>query len=400
MVWSANGSSSAAAAGASFGASAGSQDVPMADSSSSPSTNSTISQVSQQTFREGARTESPPNMGHSGVDVQMDKASPPSGNSSLQAAAAAPNPLQNVNMERGKRVLAVMSNGKPYVLEGLFINQILFQGTVTNEPQNEGFFNGTVNGALGEGTWTSTDSRGVYNGFFLNKKIHGKGHYEYVDASGERTIYDGFFSNGGFTTGHVTNMKHGNGRYTGSMMNNVFWGEGTYREGNLLKTGVFENGRLIKGHVENLIVVESPQVKYSGPIENGREHGRGVSFSGGRKMEAVWEFGQFLDQVVTVSSEKWKMRYVIKNGKSDYSYIEVNFPDGSSYRGQGGEKGIFHGEGEVLTASGTKMKGNWVNGKKNGYFECINKAGFSYRQFWLDDVLQEDDWKDWKCFLA
>lgn len=355
------------------------QDVSMtpAQSTSSPSTDSAISQISQQSFQ-GRSHGSSPDVPHQ-LDVEMTEGSTASSRGPFAPQVVQQQPT--LQFTSGTRSI-IVGIGINYIREGTFLNDELVWGRVTNQPMKNGFLSGELRKENGKtvinGIWIA--SQATYNGFVVNGEFEGSGKYKFINANGQEITFTGQFQDGKFLRGTVTNLQIGNGYYSGELSNAEPNGVGRYQEGNLVREGFFENGKLMRGKVENE-PTDVPQTTFSGNIENGNKQGRGVLNTSDRKLEGIWVQGK-LEGPVLITLNGSKMTFNFRNGVADLSYVEILFNDKSAYIGSGKLNGLMHGRGVLTLPDGTKMEGFWEDGQKNGVFLCTFRDGRKHFELW------------------
>lgn len=180
--------------------------------------------------------------------------------------------------------------------------------------------------------------------FLFNSPSFSKGNCvsgDCINGSGRMTFsngdkFEGDFKNGQPTYGKVT-LTNGD-EYFGELKNNLFDGAGSFTkkmgEGLYIREGLYKNGQL---NGRGMITLPDGN-KYQGNFVNGKLEGKGTyTFKGG-----VYE-GEFKNNM--------------QNGHGVTTY-----ESGDVYIGEwNNDKGI--GEVIIIRANGTKVKGNWENGK-------------------------------------
>ncbi|KAG5479127.1 hypothetical protein LSCM1_02979 [Leishmania martiniquensis] len=209
----------------------------------------------------------------------------------------------------------------------------------------------------GAGTYHSGEHRLLYQGSWLDDKLHGKG--ELVEPEG---VYVGEF---------VENTLHGYGEYV-------------YNDGHVYK------GDWVCGLYEGSGTYIYPSgTKYEGGWLRGREHGRGTKWcSNGDVYIGEWMHGMphghgsLTSNCSTAARVTGQWRYGSLHGQATCS-----FADGSYYVGEW-QRGRFHGRGtyESTDASGElrRYTGAYVNGKRHGYGAYTSSA-VSYTGEWMQD---------------
>ncbi|KAG5505504.1 hypothetical protein GH5_03533 [Leishmania sp. Ghana 2012 LV757] len=209
----------------------------------------------------------------------------------------------------------------------------------------------------GTGTYHSGECHLLYQGSWLDDKLHGKG--ELVEPEG---MYVGEF---------VENTLHGYGEYVyndghvyrGDWVCGLYEGNGTY---------IYPSG-----------------TKYEGGWLRGREHGRGTKwFSNGDVYIGEWMHGMphghgsFTSSCSTAARVTGQWRYGSLDGQAT-----CVFADGSCYIGEW-QRGRFHGRGtyEVTCANGDLQRytGAYANGKRHGYGE-YSSSTVSYAGEWVQN---------------
>lgn len=209
----------------------------------------------------------------------------------------------------------------------------------------------------GTGTYHSAEYHLLYQGSWLDDKLHGKG--ELVEPEG---VYTGEF---------VENALHGYGEYV-------------YNDGHVYK------GDWVSGLYEGNGTYFYPSgAKYEGGWLRGREHGRGTRwFSNGDVYIGEWMHGMphghgsFNSTCSTAARVTGQWRYGSLHGAAT-----CVFADGSHYVGEW-QRGRFHGRGtyEVPCANGELQRytGVYANGKRHGYGEYTSST-VSYTGEWVHD---------------
>ncbi|KAG5505013.1 hypothetical protein JKF63_04460 [Porcisia hertigi] len=209
----------------------------------------------------------------------------------------------------------------------------------------------------GTGTYHSAEYHVLYQGSWLDDKMHGKG--ELVEPEG---VYTGDF---------VENSLHGYGEYV-------------YDDGHVYK------GDWVRGLYEgNGTYLYPSGTKYEGGWLRGCEHGRGTKwFSNGDVYIGEWRhgmphgYGSFTSSCSTAARVTGQWRYGSLHGKAT-----CVFADGSHYVGEW-QRGRFHGSGtyEVPDANGELQRytGAYENGKRHGYGEYTSST-VSYAGEWVQD---------------
>ncbi|KAG5501736.1 hypothetical protein JIQ42_05588 [Leishmania sp. Namibia] len=209
----------------------------------------------------------------------------------------------------------------------------------------------------GTGTYHSGECHLLYQGSWLDDKLHGKG--ELVEPEG---MYVGEF---------VENTLHGYGEYVyndghvyrGDWVCGLYEGNGTY---------IYPSG-----------------TKYEGGWLRGREHGRGTKwFSNGDVYIGEWMHGMphghgsFTSSCSSAARVTGQWRYGSLDGQAT-----CVFADGSCYVGEW-QRGRFHGRGtyEVTCANGELQRytGAYANGKRHGYGE-YSSSTVSYAGEWVQN---------------
>ncbi|KAK7198742.1 MORN repeat [Novymonas esmeraldas] len=209
----------------------------------------------------------------------------------------------------------------------------------------------------GTGTYHSGDFSLLYQGSWLDDKLHGKG--ELVEPEG---VYSGEF---------VENTLHGYGEYV-------------YNDGHVYK------GDWVCGLYEGSGTYLYPSgTKYEGGWLRGCEHGRGTKwFSNGDVYIGEWMHGMphgngsLSSSCSTAARVSGQWRYGSLHGQAT-----CVFADGSHYVGEW-RRGRFHGHGtyEVPRSTGEvrRYTGAYENGKRHGYGEYTS-ATVSYAGEWVRD---------------
>eukprot|EP01016_Furgasonia_blochmanni_P003201 TRINITY_DN11255_c0_g1_i5.p1 TRINITY_DN11255_c0_g1~~TRINITY_DN11255_c0_g1_i5.p1 ORF type:complete len:621 (-),score=70.11 TRINITY_DN11255_c0_g1_i5:256-2076(-) len=216
-----------------------------------------------------------------------------------------------------------------------------------------------VDGKL-EGKGHAEQEDGVYDGYYLNNKEHGKGIKIYKDGSS----YDGEWKDG-YAQGRGTfksfdgsvyigeferGLKQGRGtkkfpegdRYEGEWREDVMWGYGTMiyaptdpmSKKNVQYTGQWKFGVF---HGQGLIVYENGSF-YEGNWENGLRHGEG------KEVIVVKEKTDEREALVDTYIGQFE-------NDQPHGYGIMNRHDGSCYKGQW-YKGKRQGKGELKTETG------------------------------------------------
>lgn len=295
-------------------------------------------------------------------------------------------------------------------VKGIFENGKLKEGDVPTSPPslrrvekelfNNGAFTGTINANYREGIWEGPSV--VYRGQFFNDLIHGRGIYIYSEGD-LKSSYEGIFQNGQFYTGVVENMRHEGGLYSGHMENGRLNGGGIFKKGNLVSRGIFVNGSLKEGEVENMpCVAANHQGVYTGPVVNFVPKGSGV-FAHVKDNYTLSYEGEFDGGIL---NGRGTYKYAINNGptcilkgvfqngnfRSGYVENDLTCPSepGALFTGTY-ENGERHGVGRLVWNNGSVLEGKWTNGKRDSLFICRDKGGKNlYRETWKDGVLIKD----------
>ena len=182
-------------------------------------------------------------------------------------------------------------------------------------------------------------SSGVYSGYTLNGKRHGKGIYSLKNGD----IYEGDF---------LEDLFHGQGKYTKK--------DGSIYEGEFCKGKMQGNGKLITKEGDS----------FEGFFSDDRFSGNGYinyRFSDGRYYQ-----GKVIENKIT-------------------GFGEMTFPNAGKYTGEF-MNGRFHGKGELLFGDGTIFKGEFINGEIAGSGIIIKKKGKTIQgnnAVWLAEKLRK-----------
>ena len=186
-------------------------------------------------------------------------------------------------------------------------------------------------------------SDGVYSGYMVNGKRHGKG--TFILNNGD--VYEGDFSE---------DLFHGHGKYTKI--------DGSFYEGEFFNGNMHGKGK----------ITYADQCVYEGDFYDGKHHGQGkfIHYNGGF-YEGEYCFGKW--------NGKGRMSY--PDGKiyeGDFcdgkiqGYGKMFFPNSGEYTGEF-KDGRFHGKGELRFDDGTTFKGTFENGEIIETGTIIRKNG-------------------------
>ncbi|KPA85789.1 hypothetical protein ABB37_00139 [Leptomonas pyrrhocoris] len=209
----------------------------------------------------------------------------------------------------------------------------------------------------GTGTYHNSDFQILYQGSWLDDRVHGKG--ELVEPEG---VYTGEF---------VENTLHGYGEYV-------------YNDGHVYK------GDWVRGLYEgNGVYLYPSGTKYEGGWLRGCEHGRGTKwFSNGDVYIGEWVHGMphgngtLTSTCSTATRVSGQWRYGSLHGQAT-----CTFSNGSYYTGEW-QRGRFHGQGTYEFSSANseehRYTGAFVNGRRHGYGEYVSPT-VTYAGQWVQD---------------
>ena len=217
------------------------------------------------------------------------------------------------------------------------------------------------------------DGGDVFEGYFLNKKKHGRG--KYIWANGD--IFDGNWVDGKRTgKGRITwsNGASFDGEWKDNQMSE---GKYTFPDGEIYN-GSFQNGKK-EGYGKQVFPNGE---KYEGQWHDGKKHGRGTyTWADGDTYEGDWKDGK-----------RCGRGKLIQYGKSPSGETYMKY----SYDGEWlDSKEHGHGicvEGDFGMYKNDKVyEGEWVNGKRQGRFVwyLTNSKGGRYMDFYEDGNLIE-----------
>ena len=107
--------------------------------------------------------------------------------------------------------------------------------------------------------------------------------------------------------------------------------------------------------------LEYPNGTYTGDIEDGIPHGKGVmEYSNGHKYDGEWDYGSF-------------------HGYGVYTYSEDEYYEGNW------SQGSRNGYGKYVFADGAYYEGNFVDGRFEGKGKLVYANGGYYDGYWVDD---------------
>lgn len=186
------------------------------------------------------------------------------------------------------------------------------------------------------------------------------------------------------------------------------WGE-LHSEGKLVR-GNWVNG-WVQGCAEIVYSVPHKAARYSGGVDvEMRPHGTGTIyiFESGDCYQGMFEHGLRSGQGVDRRRD-WTYEGAWRNSVP-HGLGRLTMSDGSEYRGdfhegkrqgygvyfapgKGTYRGFFkaceyHGEGEMTWISGRRFVGSWRGGKRNGRGEYLDTDGTVVKGTWVADVLQ------------
>lgn len=236
----------------------------------------------------------------------------------------------------------------------------------------------------GTGFAKYADGEGTYQGAYLNDKKHGKGFFKL--ANGDQ--YEGEYKFG-LPHGVGVYKYRNNNRYEGEFVAGVKEGQGTlhYSGDDAVYVGQFKNdlkdgvgtqtfkssGACYYGHFKAGAKSGNgqwtlPHGVYSGEVEGGLFHGRGVmKYNSGGCFDGQWVqgkrhgYGEFTDEFGNTWKGQWD------HGKKQGDFATIVYKNGDIYSGQL-KDGKRHGQGTFqYTSAGDEYIGEWQDDKKNGY---------------------------------
>lgn len=246
-----------------------------------------------------------------------------------------------------------------------------------------------------------------YFGYFLSSNFHSLG----IKLNNEGYNYIGEFRDGKETGYCVAiNYKKPFLKYEGLVINNIFEGFGELTSENSFYSGTFSDGK--KSGI-GYYISETDSIEYVGGFENNmfnsfgflkfldlsnkiKQQLRSNSPYKNRFKNNNYNSISNLNKNLSPSKDsdgntastninsysKFKELYYygeFVNNKMD-GFGKLVFVNGDEYIGHF-NKGIYHGYGEFKNASGKTLKGNWVDGKKQDWFEFISIRDVFYVKF-------------------